>query len=550
MTAERGRPEGDRPSRVRRRGSLPRLRLGVICVCGLATAVLGVVQPPVAIAGPARYVYEACDSALPGGGVPAGTRFVVNPGVAMAGGNSCASSGGSLSITETGQTSSTYSYWSVPIEADPGGYVESLTISGAACNLGPGNDHTFVYEQGWPGSCSESQRIFQVNSAPTAYFAGAGFSIFMNCDGNYAPGCGAGPSVWAHYFAATEVDPTPPALSNVGGTLLGGGVLRGHQSVALEASDEGGGLSKVAVLVNGLPADQPDVPNCDLVQVKHPSLVGTVAAAVTPCPTSMKPSWTLDTAAYPFQQGANSVQVCASDFSTLNEPNTTCTPPAAIDVDNSCTESPVVGGQILSARFARTHREAVTVPYGQPAKVSGELTDDAGDAISGATICVEAQTLGARRGLRPIATATTDSHGHFIYAVHPGPSRRVLLGYRHDSFQVARSVLYYSHTKPTLRIAPDEVSPGGRVRISGKVPGPRAAGRVVVLQASALRSSRWYTFHRATTNRHGIFHSRYRFDATTRTIAYRIRAVVPRQHGYPWEVGHSKPALVVVRAGR
>jgi hypothetical protein len=468
----------------------------------------------------------------------------------MAGGNSCASPGGSLSISETGQVNSSYSYWSVPIDADPGGYVESLTISGASCNLGPGNDHVFVYEQGWPGSCAETQRIFHVNSAPTPYFAGAGFSIFMNCDGNYGPGCGAGPLVWAHYFAATEVDPTSPSLSSVAGSLLAGGVIRGHQGLAADASDEGGGLSKVAILVNGLPAGQPDVSNCNLVQIKHPSLAGTVAAAVTPCPTSLKPSWTLDTTAYPFQQGVNSVQVCASDFSTLSEPNTTCSAPAAVDVDNSCTESAVVGGQVLSARFARSHREAVTVPYGRPAKVSGELTNDAGDAISGATICVEAQTLGTRHRLKPIATTTTDAHGHFVYAVHPGPDRRLLLGYRHDSFQVARSVLYYAHAKPTLRIAPGEVRAGGRVRISGRVPKPRAAGRVVVLQASALRSSRSYTFHRATTNRHGVFHSRYRFDATTRSVVYRIRAVVPRQHGYPWEVGHSKPALVTVRVGR
>ncbi|HEY2333639.1 MAG TPA: hypothetical protein VGH58_01355 [Solirubrobacterales bacterium] len=502
-----------------------------------------------ASASPARYIYEACDSTLPGGGVPAGTKFVVNPGVAMAGGNSCASAGGTLSITETGQTNSTYSYWSVPIDADPGGYVESLTISGAACGLGPGNDHTFVYEQGWP-TCVESQRIFHVNTAPSPIFSGAGFSILMNCDGNYAPGCGAGPWIAAHYFAATEVDPNPPAVPKLAGTLLAGGVIRGHQELSVEASDEGGGLSKVATLVNGLPAGQPNVANCDLAQTKNSSVVGTVAASPTPCPANLKPSWLLDTAAYPFQNGANSVQVCASDFATVGDPNTTCTASQTVDVDNSCTESKVVGGETLSAQFAGSHREEITVPYDHTAKITGELADNAGDAISGATICVQMQTLGTSRGLVPVATTTTDAHGHFTYDVAPGPNRRVLLGYRHDTFQVARSVRYYAHAKPTLRITPSEVGGGDQVRISGKVPGPRAAGRVVVLQASALGSPHWYTFHRATANRHGVFHSRYRFDATTRTTTYRIRVVIPRQGGYPWENGHSKPAVVEVRVGK
>lgn len=75
----------------------------------------------------------------------------------------------------------------------------------------------------------------------------------------------------------------------------------------------------------------------------------------------------------------------------------------------------------------------------------------------------------------------------------------------------------------------------------------KAAGRVVVLQASALRSTRWFTFGQATTNRHGVYRHRYRLDATRQGITYRIRAVAPRQRDYPWEKGYSAPALVEVR---
>ena len=122
----------------------------------------------------------------------------------------------------------------------------------------------------------------------------------------------------------------------------------------------------------------------------------------------------------------------------------------------------------------------------------------------------------------------------------------MLVGYRHDSFQLGRSIRYYAHAKPTIKVRPGRVKNGGEIKISGKLPGGRARGRVVVLQASALKSDQWFTFRRATTGRHGFFRARYRFDATTDAVTYRIRAVVPRQRGYPWEVGHSKPARVKV----
>jgi hypothetical protein len=513
-----------------------------------ATALMGVgALPSAANAAPSKFVYELCDSALPGGNSPPAS-FVVNPGVPLTPFNTCAQPGGAIGITETGPTAATFAYWSVGVPNTPGGFVESVTLSAAAGGLGPGNDHTFAYESGWPANNNgESRRIFGVASAPGFLSSGGGFNILMNCNGNYAPGCSAGPTVWAHYIAATEVDLKPPTLSAPQGSLLAGGVLRGHQELGAEATDEGGGLGKVEISVNGLPAGQPSVANCNLARVKNPSYEGTVAVSVTPCPAKLKGSWVLNTAAFPFHDGANTVEVCATDFSTLTEPNKSCSAPATVTVNNSCTESPVVGGQVISAQFAGTHDEQITVPYDHAAKVTGELADTAGDTIAGATICVQMQTEGSHRGLHPVAAVRTDANGRFTYKVPAGPNRKVLLGYRHDSFQVARAIRYYARARPTIHLSRGSVGAGGVIRIAGKVPGRRGGGRVVVLQASALHSRRWFTFLHATTSPEGRFHSRYRFDATTRTTTYRIRAVVPRQHGYPWEAGHSTPALVVVR---
>ncbi len=102
--------------------------------------------------------------------------------------------------------------------------------------------------------------------------------------------------------------------------------------------------------------------NCNLAQVKNRSYEGTVAHSVTPCPTKLKGGWILDTAAFPFHTGANSVDVCATDYSTLTEPNKSCSAPATVTVNNSCAESAVTDGQVISARFADTNSEQITVP--------------------------------------------------------------------------------------------------------------------------------------------------------------------------------------------
>jgi hypothetical protein len=74
---------------------------------------------------------------------------------------------------------------------------------------------------------------------------------------------------------------------------------------------------------------------------------------------------------------------------------------------------------------------------------------------------------------------------------------------------------------------------GERVHLSGSLPGPGAAHRVVVLQANVPGSHRWITFRKATTGERGRFKARYHFTSTTRKITYLFRAVVPGRPGIP-----------------
>lgn len=505
-----------------------------------AFLILAAWLPASAGAAPARYVFEMCDSALPGGG-DVGVSFAVNPGVPLTPTNSCGQPGGSLAISQSGHVASTYAFWSLPIAPPPGGTMHSITITASRCGAQTGTV-AFVFNTTWPPNCQSDQaRTFQLDSAFGIFW------IWLGCDGNQPGGCGAGPWVSARNFATTEIDPTPPTLSDLRGSLLGGGVIRGTHNVGLDAHDVGGGVSNITVSVNGLPAAQPKVLNCNVAFADNLSVRGVVAAAITPCPVDAGADWSLDTQAYPFHDGANSVVLCASDFATLSNPNTTCSAPQAVSVDNSCTGSAVGGGEALSAQFAESNAETVTVGYGRGAEVTGRLANEAGDPVSGATLCVKSQTLGLDPRALGVGTVKTDAQGRYSYQVPPGPNREIVIGYRHNTRQVARDVRYYSLARPTLRRAPRKLTNGKRVRLWGSLPGPGAGGRVVVLQAQVPGARRWLTFRRATTDASGGFHSSYPFRSTTRKITYRFRAVVPTQAGYPWLEGTSAPVRVRVR---
>jgi hypothetical protein len=497
----------------------------------------------------ARFVYESCDAALPGGNPPS-AAFVDPNGGAMEEVESCAVPGGSIGILETGGAQGDPSWLEVGVPETPGGFVEAETITASGADWAEGNGPSHVHENGFPpGNGEEWTQTFQEHTQRELFFgSGGSFDIALDC--SYGQACNTGAVVSAHFIAATEVDPTPPTLRPPKGTVLSGTTLRGHQTLAAEAGDVGGGLSSLSVLADGLPAAAPVSGACALAQVSNRSTYGTVAESPTPCPASLKGEWDLDTAAYPFHDGANTVEVCASDLATIGNPNTTCSTPVSVSVDNSCTESPVAGGDSISAGFERAQKEEVTVGYGTEAEVGGTLRDGAGNPVAGATICVKADTLGLEPAPAPVGVVKTDAEGNFSYQVSAGPDREFEVGYRHDSFQVDRSVRYFAHAAPTLEASATKLRNGRRIKLTGTLPQPGAGARVVVLQANVVGSKRWITFRRSGTDSHGDFAGGYRFHSTTRRTRYRFRAVVPRQDDYPYVEGHSKPVVVVVRPER
>ena len=524
-----------------------------MALAGFALAICSLTMAPgQASAGPSRYVFEMCDSVLPGGGVE-GIVYGAHPRGLFSSENTCSQPGGALILRQgainPGDGGSTT--WAIPIAPPAGGALESVTITGAAC----GATEPSIWSPGWisPPSawpepnCGADVRSFRLVNDFKAFF------VELKCVNGIAPNgqpenrCPGGPWVYAHYIATTVIDPSPPTLGAPGGSLLSPGIKRGRQGISVALGDVGGGLAGASVLVNGQAAAEPEAFECNVAAADNPSVLGTVAAEITPCPTNGEAGWIIDTAAYPFRDGPNSVRICASDFATVSDPNTSCSAPQAVAVDNSCSESPVGGGEVLSAQFERSNSQEVTVGYGRPAVITGRLANDAGDAIRGAKLCVKMATIGVDERPANVGSTLTDAEGRYRYEVPPGPNREVTLGYRHDSLQVARDVRYYAHAGPSLKVSSRRVENGDRVRFWGQLPGPLNVGRVVILQAGTVGSKRWITFRKASAKAHGVFRAGYRFGSTTRRTRYKFRALVPSQTGYPWVAGRSAPVRVLVR---
>jgi hypothetical protein len=217
-----------------------------------------------------------------------------------------------------------------------------------------------------------------------------------------------------------------------------------------------------------------------------------------------------------------------------------------------CRTTTLPGSEVLSAHFWRGDSNTLVAGYGESAAIAGTLTTAAGAPMAGASLCVEEQLIGAGAdaGDRVVVPRTgltqTNASGNYVYRLPAGPSREVVVVYRDGLGEATAAVRYFAPAMPTLHAAPRRTRNRGRpVRFWGKLPGPQARGRVVVLQA-ARGSDDWITFRQMTTDGDGRFEAGYLFNRTPYDYTYTFRALVPRQAGYPWLVGTSPLVQVEV----
>jgi hypothetical protein len=501
-----------------------------------------------------RFVYETCDPALPGGNPPPPGVFQDTDSVTGSADFSfesfqtCAMPGGSLGIrqkTAIGATTSGSGWLETLIQSTPGGWVESLTMTASAGNFDWNTGG--ISGRSWPVPVTgENTRTFLVRTEPPAdaELGSFKFPTSLGC----VAGCETpGAYIAAHFIAATEVDPTPPVVTAVEGPLVEGDVLRGQQGLRAQATDVGGGVRSLELKVDGMSMPGTTIGACSAVEVQNSSYKGLAATSPAPCPPSLSGSWEADTSKAPFQNGPNTIQVCASDFATTGSPNVACSSPRTVEVNNACTESTVAGGADLSAGFAADGSDELTVKYGGASEIKGGLTDQAGDPISGATICLESRPASSTTVAQTVETATTDGRGNFSMEVKPGANRQLLVGYRHDSFQVAKQLTLETRARPRLILGSHKIRGGHKLEITGQLPKPNPGGHVLVLQGSSEHGRDWLTFKKVITGEKGRFRTTYTFSKPREPTTFRVRVQAPAQTGYEYDSGTSEAARIRVR---
>jgi hypothetical protein len=192
------------------------------------------------------------------------------------------------------------------------------------------------------------------------------------------------------------------------------------------------------------------------------------------------------------------------------------------------------------------------VPFGQRARITGTLTTATGAPIANADLTVDAELTMVGAGPHREAVVRTDSSGRFAYDAPAGASRTLSADYE------GSNVLLPGSGSVTLRVpasavftsTPRRVRLHQRVTFSGKLrtlgaPVP-AVGKLVALEA--FDRGKWRKFAVLRTRPDGSFSYRFAFEAPgSQGVTYPIKLVLPREAGYAFDSGQSKPVKVTVK---
>lgn len=204
----------------------------------------------------------------------------------------------------------------------------------------------------------------------------------------------------------------------------------------------------------------------------------------------------------------------------------------------------------IAAAFEGTKQRTITVKWGAKRSITGTLTQRTGTPIVGAKIDVTstAQLMGAPA--IPLGQVVTDSKGRFAYKLPAGVSRTIRFGYKAileaTSYAQTTDVVVQVTPKVTIRVDHATLRNKQAVTFKGKIAGAPAGVRKIV-ELHALDGKKWRIFASTRLARTGgSFKYRYRFMRTTRPTAYKFRAVVRAEKGWPFTTGQSRPAKVKV----
>ncbi|HTR76403.1 MAG TPA: hypothetical protein VMH33_14225 [Solirubrobacterales bacterium] len=200
--------------------------------------------------------------------------------------------------------------------------------------------------------------------------------------------------------------------------------------------------------------------------------------------------------------------------------------------------------------------DALTVPFGAAALLSGRLTAADGAGLAGRRLKVVSRPSRGALIPRTVERVRTGRRGGFVLRLGQGTSRRVAVSFPgNGGFAPAhhRSLELRVRSGVTLTAAPGKLRTGESVRLGGQVrsrgaPIPRR-GKLVAIQYLEAETGRWRPVLVTRTDHHGHFRARYLFRYISGAARIRLRATALAEERWPYAPGSSVPVTVEVHGG-
>ena len=364
-------------------------------------------------------------------------------------------------------------------------------------------------------------------------------------DGPSCPPVSSTGGVWIYGARVGLSDPRAPSIiaSPSGALLDTNSPVTGERSLRFAATDEGGGIAQVGIVVDHrIVASRPlDTGSARCVKPYR---------ATVPCPRSGEATLALDTAQLP--NGVHTVQASVTDAAgneTRSDPVTVTTLNGSQPNGRNASRFVKLSASLRSKRDKP--RRAAVVPYGKTRYAEGRLTDAGGSPIAGAILQVgsRVQRPGAR--MRDTGTVTTGEDGRFAYRIARGPSRTLRFAYKAYSLDPApvstAQVSLGVKAGIALKVGPRRVRNGQRIRFLGRLKGgPARKGTRLTIDVLVPDARRRLPIGNVKADGKGRFRFTYRFRRTLVKARYRFQARLTAQPGYPYRGAASKRVSVIV----
>jgi hypothetical protein len=417
---------------------------------------------------------------------------------------------------------------------------------------------------------TDQETLFALNSP--GYVAAAGpepnliravapahrFDIRVTC----LDRCGPGQNIVRVVKAWFDVNDSSPPTGGLVGTATDAQTWSGVVRFGLNAADQGAGLYRAVVEVDGV--DALAVPLGDAGGTCRdigPRADVNEFAAARPCPVRIDDG-ALGVDAGKLPQGRHVVRVVLEDAAgnrtvvfgplTRNIAASGAIGPGSDPALRGAANGDGASDQAtLTAHWGRKGGRTLLVSaFGRSHVVRGRLRGLDGAPISGAAIDVVSKTTAVNaRELAKASGPKTRNDGSWYLVLPPGVSSRDLsLRYRshvNDTIPTA-SARVRLRVRAGLRLAihPRVARRGQAIRFDGRLLGaplPRG-GKQIVLMARASRGA-WLRFNVVRTATHGRFRTTYRFQQPGRA-RYRFRALSLAEAAYPYLAGGSNVVKV------